>query len=174
METLLILRDFDFGIDSPTPDIYKERVASRAIVFDNDGNIAVLHATNHDYHKLPGGGVEEGESIASALIRELQEEIGCSVDHLRECGTIEEYRNRQALHQVSHCFLADLSGPKGVPRFTDEELEDGFMPVWMSIDEAIRILESRRNIELYEGKYMVNRDLTFLKRAKLLVDNGVE
>jgi ADP-ribose pyrophosphatase YjhB (NUDIX family) len=112
MKLFLTIRDADTGADFPDPVIYKERSASRAVVFDRDRKVALLHATKKHYHKLPGGGIEAGEDIETALRRELSEEIGCSVQNIRELGIIEEYRNKFSLHQLSYCFLADLAGEK--------------------------------------------------------------
>ncbi|MEK7614519.1 MAG: NUDIX domain-containing protein [Patescibacteria group bacterium] len=165
MNTLKTIRDSDFGLNHPIGTSYKERKASRAIVFDKDKNVALLYSTKKDYYKLPGGGVEKKETIASALKRELLEEIGCSVENIRELGIIEEYRNKFELHQLSYCFLADILGDKSTPHFEEDEIAEGFEPVWMSIEEAIKTLESEINVEDYEGKFIHLRDLTFLKEA---------
>src|SRR6185369_12604994 len=106
MHVIKIIRDEDAGTSAPAPDSFRERVAARAVVFNKEQKIALLHATVLDYHKLPGGGVEEGESIRTALARELIEEIGCAVENVEELGIIEEFRNKPAMHQVSHCFVA--------------------------------------------------------------------
>ena len=169
MKILKVIKDTDLGLISPTPTAYKERKASRAIVFDKDKNVALLHATKKYFHKLPGGGIEAGEHIADALARELLEEIGCSVDNIRELGVIEEYRNKFELHQTSYCFLADLIGEKGTPKFEEDEIEDGFEPVWMSLEDAIKTLDSEVSVEDYEGKFIRLRDITFLQEATLHV-----
>lgn len=165
MNIIKTIKDMDFGLNNPTPAVYRERKASRAIVFDKDKNIALLHVTKKDFHKLPGGGIKEGENIADALERELLEEIGCSANNVRELGIIEEYRNKSSLHQVSYCFLADLVGDKGIPNLEEDEIVDGFEPVWMDIKDAIRTLESEMEVEDYDGKFMRLRDLTFLQKV---------
>jgi ADP-ribose pyrophosphatase YjhB (NUDIX family) len=165
MRLILTIRDIDTGASFPDPAIYKERSASRAVVFDGDHKIALLHATNKHYHKLPGGGIEAGENIETALHRELSEEIGCSVQNIRELGIIEEYRNKFSLHQISYCFLADLAGEKGTPHLEEDEIADGFEPVWMDLEAAIKTLESETSIEDYEGRFIQMRDLAFLKEA---------
>ena len=45
-------------------------------------------------------------------------------------------------------------------------MADGFEPVWLSLEEAIKTLESEDSIEDYEGKFIHLRDLIFLKEAK--------
>jgi 8-oxo-dGTP pyrophosphatase MutT (NUDIX family) len=71
---------------------YRTREAGRAVVFDDEGKVALLSVSKENYYKLPGGGVEEGEDKITALHRECQEEIGCDVEIVNELGFIVEYR----------------------------------------------------------------------------------
>lgn len=170
MEILRTIVDADIGSDVGRPATLEERRASRAIVFDADGNVALLHATRKHYHKLPGGGIEAGEGIHEALRRETLEEIGCHITNIRDLGIIEEYRNKLSLHQISYCFIADVLGEKGEPHLEEGEIADGFDPVWMDLESAIQTLEAEDSIENYEGRFIRLRDLTFLKEAKKLLD----
>lgn len=76
MQILKVIRDTDFGPEIPEAEEYLERTAARAIVFDSENKIALLNVTKLFYHKLPGGGVEEGEDLQEALKREAREERG--------------------------------------------------------------------------------------------------
>ena len=62
MDTFKVIRDKDLGLDTPEPSTWGERKTGRAIIFDDAKNVALLHVTKKHYHKLPGGGVEEGEN----------------------------------------------------------------------------------------------------------------
>ena len=165
MQLIRTIRDADLGMDVPPPPAYEERRAARAVVFDSDGNIALLHATKKHYHKLPGGEIEKGETIEAALRREVLEEIGCAIENLTELGMIEEYRNKLKLYQISYCFLAHVVGEKGEQNLEAGELADGHDPEWLSIEQAIKTLEGESGVEDYEGKFIQLRDLTFLKAA---------
>ena len=54
------------------------RHSARCIHIKN-GLVAMVHSIKYDYYKFPGGGIEEGESIKSAMIREAREEAGLIV-----------------------------------------------------------------------------------------------
>lgn len=147
---------------------YKERFAARAVVFDKDKNVALLHVSKHNYYKLPGGGMEKGEDIAEALKRECLEEIGCNVEVTHEIGEILEYRDQHSLKQVSYCFIANVVGEKGKPHFEQGEIDEGFQGVWVSLEEAIQLLvQSKSNV--YNGNFIVMRDLTLLQACYSVV-----
>src|SRR5271157_2034840 len=76
------------------------RGASRAVVLNARKEMALLHVTKHGYYKIPGGGIEEGESTADALHREVLEEIGCRVGALKPVGMIIEHRDRIRVTQL--------------------------------------------------------------------------
>ena len=156
------------------PNKYRNRVAMqdirRTLLFLQKGDQILLAMKKRGFGagrwNGVGGKLEAGEDIEEAAIRECQEEIGCDVTNLRELGIIEEYRNAFSVHQISYCFIADLLGEKGTPNLEEDEIAEGFEPVWLSLDEAIRTLESEGSVKNYAGKFMLLRDLTFLKEAK--------
>lgn len=168
MKFLKTITDKDFDSNIPAPEKYKEREAARAVVFDKDNNVAILHVTKDHYHKIPGGGIEEGEDIMQALKREVLEEIGCEIENIKELGIIEEYRNKHPLHQTSYCFTANVFGEKGKPNFTAKEIAGGFEVTWLSLDDAIEVIRNEDESEIYESDFMTKRDLAFLKEAKNL------
>ena len=79
MELLKEIKDKEFPEDESTLRI---REASRAILFDENDLIPLLFVAKHNYHKLPGGGVDEGEDKdkAQALVRECLEEVGSEIE----------------------------------------------------------------------------------------------
>ncbi len=168
MELLKIIKHSDLfpKHSSDNSENSEFRQASRAIVFDNDGKVALLFVAKHNYHKLPGGGVEEGEELMEALRREVLEEIGCKISVNGEIGKIIEHRDEFNLKQESFCYLAKLEGEKGNPNFTKEETANGFKILWVPLDEAIELVKKDMP-DNYEGKFIKARDLCFLEEAKL-------
>jgi 8-oxo-dGTP diphosphatase len=145
---------------------YSTREAVRAVVFDSENNVALLHVSNEKYYKLPGGGIEGDEDHASALKRECVEEIGADVEIIGEIGSIVEYRKMFSLKQTSYCYLAKVVGVRGEPNYTQEELEGGFKLLWAPFDEALSLLQNNIATSIEGGKYIVPRDLIFLQQAK--------
>lgn len=148
--------------DQEAPTTYSHRRAARAIVTNDLGEVALLYVGKYGYHKLPGGGIEDGENIAQALQRELLEEIGCRAEVAGEVGKIIEYRDAWGMMQTSYCYLAKQVGIAGAPDFTEKELNEGFRIVWAkNMDDAIKLLENDTPQD-YGGRFISARDRTFL------------
>ena len=143
---------------------WERRNAARAVVFDKENRVGLLHVKNRNYHKLPGGGVEEGEDIKIALDRECEEELGIEAEVLGEIGIIVEYRPWEKLVQTSYCFLAKTNSENGIPNFTDEEKSSGFEIVWVKSEEALKLLDRNETTD-QEGKFIEERDFCFLSKA---------
>lgn len=171
MKTLLTIHEQDINPDAPQTDTshFNERFAARAILLDQNNNVHLLHVTMHNYHKLPGGGIEAGEDIKTALERELLEEVGCKAEVIAEVGQIIEYRDQFNMKQTSYCFLAKQLGDQGQTALEEDEIADGFVATLVpSIDAAIHELEHDEP-SVYSGKFIQMRDLAFLKAAKSLL-----
>jgi 8-oxo-dGTP diphosphatase len=170
VKNLLIIKEQDITPDSPVADTstFRKRGAARAVLLDDKGEVYLLNVSNHGYHKLPGGGIDEGEDVKQALERELMEEVGCKAEIVAELGTVVEYRNYDdgGLVQTSYCYLAKQVGEQVESTLEEGELAEGMFEVKAkSIDEAIALLAQDKPDNL-EGKFIQKRDLAFLKAAK--------
>lgn len=146
------------------------REASRAVLFDKDNLVPLLFVSKFNYHKLPGGGIEIGEDKIKALRREVKEETGCAIEIFDEVGEIQEYRSEFNLKQISYCYLGSVLS-KGIPHFEKGEVGDGFKLVWVTLDKGIAKMKKDRPSN-YEGKFIQERDLSFLQTAKGMVKHG--
>jgi 8-oxo-dGTP diphosphatase len=156
--------------DSPIRKDSRVREASRAVIFDENGLVPILFVSKYNYHKLPGGGIERGEDKINALLREIHEETGCTMQLPQEIGRIVEFRSEYDLLQTSYCYLGKVV-MKGSPHLEEGEISDGFGLVWLTIDEAIRVFTDDKPTN-YDGRFIRERDLTFLKAAKILMKNA--
>jgi 8-oxo-dGTP pyrophosphatase MutT (NUDIX family) len=174
MKPFLILDEntIDPSLEAPSREGYFLREAARAVVSDEAGAIALLHVTRDHYYKLPGGGIDAGETPVQALERELLEEIGCHATITHELGTVVEQRYYQDMTQISHCYVATLVGEKSRPNYTEKEREAGFEIVWANdIHAATLLLESSAATAPNEINitFMRERDVAITKKAAALI-----
>lgn len=118
------------------------RTAVRAIIIEEEKILMVRSKLG--YYKLPGGGVEKGECLEEALVREVAEETGyinCIIKE--EIGIVAEQRPDRSSSEShflmdSHYFLCELDNKETIAQtLIDYELEEGYQPVLVSIQEVI-------------------------------------
>jgi 8-oxo-dGTP diphosphatase len=113
---------------------YVERPGAYAIIKNDSAAIAVVK-TEKGYF-LPGGGVDSGEEIESALKREIVEEIGYASEIGEKIGTAAQYlmaaSEKKHYKKIGHFYLATL-GAK-ISDITEHEL------VWLSPEESFKML----------------------------------
>jgi ADP-ribose pyrophosphatase YjhB (NUDIX family) len=172
---VLTQQDIDGDAELENTDDYKIREAARAVVFDNDGRVALLHAQKTDYYKLPGGGIEAGEDKMTGLDRELKEEIGSKITVEGEVGSVVEFRKAYKRQQISYCYFGSIDGEKGEPDFTDSENAEQFKIVWAdNLDKATELVHSGDfKTDKYDQQFIAKRDEIFLKEMKKIIDEGV-
>ncbi len=143
-------------------DSYELRKSARAVILNSDGEMATQHLNTYTYHKLPGGGVESGETIEEALKREVLEEVGCDCEITHELGVIIEYRNKYKLLHISYGFAASVKGEMGTPKLEQDEVEEGQETLWLP--PAV-VLEKMKmdNPGKFEGHFILEREKTFIE-----------
>ena len=148
MEKLLILDKHDYS-----PDMEEiHRGAVRGIIFI-DGKLLLVESCFKEL-KLPGGGIEPGESDAQALIREVGEETGYHVipESIVPFGEIEEKRlstkEPMIWHQFNRLYFCDVYPERGECNYTKSEIKYGLRCVLHPLDEAIRINEEFARAEI--------------------------
>ena len=113
----------------------KTRVGCRAVVV-RDGSILLSHETQTGWYLVPGGGLEEGETLEACCVREVEEETGWIVRPVRQFLTLNEYY--EEYRYVSHYFVCEITG-SGKMRLTEAEARRGLEPDWMPLQEAVTL-----------------------------------
>ncbi len=170
-EIKLDLRDEEWEFNGITND----RQTARAIVFDDDGYFYFVHVDRDDdfgkvkYIETAGGGVEDGENPDVAIYRELEEELGASVEVICKIGVVSDYYNKIKRHNINNYYLCRVLS-FGEKHMTEDEINSWHLSTAkLRYDEAVAEYESGRKTPL--GRLVCNRELPILKRAKEILDN---
>lgn len=141
---------------------YELRKSARAIVLNEKGEMATQYLHTYTYHKLPGGGVEVGESVEQALRREVMEEVGCDCKIIEKLGVVIEYRNKYKLLHISYGFVAKVIGEVGSPMLEEGEIEEKQETLWLP--PAIVLEKMKADIPgKLEANFILAREQVFLK-----------
>ena len=138
------------------------RYKVRAILRNSYGKYAVMYEDSTGLYSLPGGGVESGEDILTALKREMLEETGCTCDVIYELGYIYENRAYCDLQQYSYFFTVTTTGPSMAPTFTSEETDVGTKLMWCTLEEMVSLIENGKP-NTNQQIYLKARDMAVLK-----------
>lgn len=97
------------------------------IIIKYQGGIVVIERTNPPYgFALPGGFVDNGESLEHAARREAKEETNLKLENLKQFHTYSDPRRDPRFQTISTVFIAQ---GKGVLRFGDDAKGALVMPV---------------------------------------------
>jgi 8-oxo-dGTP diphosphatase len=92
------------------------RIGVSALIF-NEGKVLLAHRRDIDWWNLPGGGMEEGETVDEALHREVLEETGLEV----EVGKLVGVYSKPQKQEVVLAFRCQVKN--GHPHETEETRE---------------------------------------------------
>ena len=76
--------------DSSRPTDYLFRVSIKCLIRDADGKVLVVKEAGRTWWDLPGGGIDHGEDIRTAIARELSEEVGLRGDFTYRIIDVDE------------------------------------------------------------------------------------
>ena len=161
MQTIFVLDEKDYEEDMPV----FERFGVRAVI-QRDGLFAMQQSSTGEY-KIPGGGIDEGETIAQALAREVREETGLVIkpETMVELGEILDVhrdifdgKSKYVAHSLH--YSCEVEEELVETSMTESEIAKGFHLAWADIDTVIET-----NERLMTEKWQL-RDTKFLKWYK--------
>lgn len=118
----------------------KHIVSAAAIVLNENNELLLIKGPRRGW-EMPGGQVEEGESLKDAAVRETKEESGIDIEVTKFCGIFQNVNGSIC----NTLFLARATG--GELTTTPESLEVGFFPISEAL-EMITWKNFRQRIEL--------------------------
>ena len=114
------------------------RIRAVALLIQHD-SIAVMerHRGGRHYFTFPGGGVDEGEAVEAAVVREIEEELGIQVRVTKHVATVWFNENRQEYFLVEQ--TGGTFGTGSGEEFTlGYDAEHGtYHPRWMKIGDLL-------------------------------------
>lgn len=124
-------------INSPKQDVlYKKRIASYGLLLDENEKIGVIKTSTGYF--LPGGGLEENETLEECLIREFKEEASIEVKVNNKESEITYYFYSTTLNEhmesVGHFYKCSYEKKLELKCEDDHEL------IWLELDVASNIL----------------------------------
>ena len=126
-------------------------IGVRAVLLNGADQIALVRHTYMDHWYLPGGGVKKGESVRTALLRELEEEVAITAPTIeRILGVYHSRREGKDDHVV--IFVARTAAEQTTLKRADtSEIAEA---AWFSLDDlpqAISPATARRVEEYRQG-----------------------
>lgn len=105
----------------------KHIISAAAIVLNDQNEILLIRGPRRGW-EMPGGQVEEGESLKAAAIRETKEESGIDIEIVKFCGVFQNVGDSIC----NTLFLAKAIG--GEFATSSESLEVGFFPIKKALE----------------------------------------
>jgi len=145
METLLTTLHRADGVNIHGKTVH--RTAVRAVI-QRGRDLLMVHSANVGDYKFPGGGVDVDETHAQALRREVREECGAELSQIgEEIGSVVEYDHDtetdcDTFKMTSHYYRCQVADGFGAQKLDGYERDLGFTPVWIDIEDAIRVNKS--------------------------------
>ena len=140
MRMLFDLDKMDYGDCTHT----FTRNSARSIIIRNE-KIAMIHSRKYDYYKFPGGGIENGENLIEAMIRETREEAGLIVipETIKEYGYVHRIQKsdtdpNECFVQDNYYYFCDAMEALSSQELDDYEAEESYELVFVDPETAIK------------------------------------
>ncbi len=162
--------------ESEKGKVYKQehtRRSVRGVIVEGD-KLLVIYLKNYGEYKLPGGGVEPGETLIEALKREVNEETGFTVtDVIRPIGKIihtrpDKQSEDELFTQISYYYVCSVNDVSSGIKPSENEIAYGIVPVWENINDIVST--NRKNLGNIVGHFSVREMFTF-DYIKKLIEN---
>jgi len=167
-------RLFTIDLKDYNPDGKKfYRPSVRGIIFDDDGNIAMIYSQKYHFYKFPGGGIEGNETHLETLAREIKEETGMTLipESAKEFGEVLKIQNgnepgKDIIHiQQNFYYICKVEDKVGSQELDDGEKALDFVLKFAPIEEAVAANSAFESNDPFM-KQMAEREKRVLKMLK--------
>lgn len=149
------------------------RPSVRGIIFDDDGNIAMIYSRKYHFYKFPGGGIEGNETHLEALAREIKEETGMTLipSSVKEFGEVlrmqkkDEAKEDTIFIQYNYYYTCRVEDEIGEQDLDDREKDADFVLKFVPIDKAIDANTALETDDLFRQQ-MAEREKRVLEIIK--------
>jgi ADP-ribose pyrophosphatase YjhB (NUDIX family) len=131
----------------------EKRINGRAIIIDGEDVLLMFrrkikNGQIKEYYAIPGGGLEENETIEECVKREIQEEFNIEVEVKEQLGVVEDAKN------IGYIFKCSIIS--GTPILGGEELENNSEENYYEV-RKIKVSEIDKYDILEENKELIRK-----------------
>lgn len=134
-------------MNTKTYDSYVKK--SRALIIDKEKNILICEI--NESLSLPGGSIENNETPREAIIREIEEEVGITLENFEEVVTLKHYHEDFPYLKVGgrgnrisevHYFYKEIEEYiPGNSHLTDYETREHLKIIKIKLNDLLRKLD---------------------------------
>ncbi len=131
----------------------EKRINGRAIIIDGEDVLLMFrrkikNGQIKEYYAIPGGGLEENETIEECVKREIQEEFNIEVEVKEQLGVVEDAKN------IGYIFKCSITS--GTPILGGEELENNSEENYYEV-RKLKVSEIDKYDILEENKELIRK-----------------
>lgn len=149
------------------------RPSVRGIIFNDDGDIAMIYSQKYHFYKFPGGGIEGNETHLETLAREIKEETGMTLipESVKEFGEVLKIqKGDETGEDTIHIQQNFYYTCKVEDKIGDQDLDDGekdldFVLEFVPVEEAIAANSAFESDDVFK-KQMAERERRVLELLK--------
>ena len=125
------------------------RISSRAVIIENGKLLTMFRrkvkdGVKKEYYVIPGGGLEDGETLEQNVVRELKEEMNVDIKVL---GYLGERVDSETTAHYFHCQITNGTAHLGGEELDRMTEQNYYEPMYVKIEDL-------KNINIYGTEFV--------------------